>query len=241
MKLLLLSGGRHPYAETTPILVEFLSQAGHEVATTEEASILARWPELDAFDALVFNTRRENLPDFGDSALHRAEREGLDRFIAEGKGFVCLHISTCRPAEWHGFHEITGGGWITGTSFHPPYGRFAARVVDPGHEVVRGVGAFEIDDELYMGLAGDAAFPMGTIRLQPGEKVLLYSDGVETAFYSEADGGFDTTAYLSVFESVAHLPVDKMVAEIERTMNTQQGSIAPQDDVTILAIEITEH
>ncbi len=91
-----------------------------------------------------------------------------------------------------------------------------------------------------LGLSGDAAFPTGTIRLQPGEKVLLYSDGVETAFHSEADGGLDTTAYLAVFESVAHLSADKMVAEIERAMNTEQGSIAPHDDVTILAIEITE-
>ena len=157
MKLLLLSGGRHPYAETTPILVDFLDQAGHEVTATEDASILARAGELAAFDALVFNTRRENLPEFGDLALTGAEREGMSRFVQGGKGFVCLHISTCRPAEWHGFHEITGGGWITGTSFHPPYGGFAVHIGDPGHEVVCGIGDFETEDELYMGLAHDDA------------------------------------------------------------------------------------
>ena len=91
-----------------------------------------------------------------------------------------------------------------------------------------------------LGLVGDAAFPAGSVQLQPGEKVLLYSDGVETAFHAGAGAGIDTTAYLSVFESVAHLPAPEMIAEIERAMNTEQGSIAPHDDVTILAIEVTE-
>jgi hypothetical protein len=29
MKLLVISGGTHPYAESTPVLMDFLTQAGH--------------------------------------------------------------------------------------------------------------------------------------------------------------------------------------------------------------------
>ncbi len=37
MKLLVISGGRHPYEESTPVLERFLLEAGHEATVTEEA------------------------------------------------------------------------------------------------------------------------------------------------------------------------------------------------------------
>lgn len=153
MKLLVLSGGRHPYAESTPVLGEFLRAAGHEVTITEDATILANTADMRAYDALVFNTRRENLPDFGDLALSQAEQEGMVDYIRSGKAFVCLHIATAVPSVWPEYHNITGGGWITGTSFHPPYGQFTVTISNPDHPGTRGVSDFTIDDELYMGLA----------------------------------------------------------------------------------------
>ena len=153
MRLLVISGGRHPYGESTPVLHSFLKVAGHEVTVTEEASMLADSTAMRGYDVLVFNTRRENLPDAGDLALSANERRGLAGFIRSGKGFVCLHISTCLSDTWPEYHEITGGGWITGTSFHPPYGQFTVNVSDPSHPGVRGVSDFVTNDELYMGLA----------------------------------------------------------------------------------------
>jgi type 1 glutamine amidotransferase len=153
MKLLVVSGGRHPYEQSTPILEGFLRAAGHEVTVTEDASVLARAADMNAHDALVFNTRREKLPDFGDLTLSRAEQDGLKAFIGSGKGFICLHIATCVPQDWSEYHEITGGGWITGTSFHPPYGEFTVKVSAPQHPVSRAVSDFKTSDELYMGLA----------------------------------------------------------------------------------------
>jgi type 1 glutamine amidotransferase len=169
MKLLVVSGGRHPYEESTPILGEFLRAAGHEVVITEAASILANADALSAYEALVFNTRRENLPDFGDLALSKAEQEGMKAFIRAGKAFICLHIATCLPDTWPEYHEITGGGWMTGKSFHPPYGAFTVTVSAPTHPGVRGVSDFEINDELYMGLA--------------------FKEGNEVFITAEAEGG----------------------------------------------------
>ena len=165
MKLLVISGGRHPYEESTPILGDFLRAAGHAVTITEDAATLADAAAMDGYDALVFNTRRENLPDFGDLALAPAEQEGMARFIRDGKGFVCIHISTCLSNAWPEYHAITGGGWITGTSFHPPYGKFTVNVSDAGHPGVQGVSDFSTNDELYMGLAhreGNEIFLTGT-------------------------------------------------------------------------------
>jgi type 1 glutamine amidotransferase len=153
MRLLLISGGRHPYGESTPVLESFLRAAGHEVKVTEDASVLADSTAMRGYDVLVFNTRRENLPDAGDLALSANERRGLAGFIRSGNGFVCLHISTCLSDTWPEYHQITGGGWITGTSFHPPYGQFTVNVKDPSNPGVRGVSDFVTNDELYMGLA----------------------------------------------------------------------------------------
>jgi type 1 glutamine amidotransferase len=168
MKLLVLSGGRHPYHESTPILGDFLSKAGHEVTISEDATVLARAADMAGYDAVVFNTRREALPDQPDLTLSTAEQDGLKTFIRSGKGFVCLHISTCRPKAWAEFHDITGGGWITGTSFHPPYGEFTVNVKAAGHPVVRGVSTFTTTDELYMGLA-----------LGAGNDVFITADAAE--------------------------------------------------------------
>mgnify|MGYP001175671109 FL=1 len=151
MKLLVLSGGRHPYEESTPVLEGFLKSAGHDVTVTEDASVLAG--DLSGYDALVFNTRRESLPNFADLRMSAGEQDGMKNFISSGKGFVCLHISGCLPDHWPEFHDITGGGWITGSSFHPPYGHFSVNISKPGHVGVQGVSDFSTDDELYMGLA----------------------------------------------------------------------------------------
>ena len=152
MRLLVISGGRHPYGESTPVLESFLKAAGHEVTVTEDASVLADSTAMRRYDVLVFNTRRENLPDL-ELALSEKERRGLATFIRSGSGFVCLHISTCLSDTWPEYHQITGGGWITGTSFHPPYGQFTVNVSDGTHPGVRGLSDFTTNDELYMGLA----------------------------------------------------------------------------------------
>ena len=55
MRLLVISGGWHPYEESTPILGAFLKSAGHEVTITEDASVLGKPADMNGYDALVFN------------------------------------------------------------------------------------------------------------------------------------------------------------------------------------------
>ena len=159
MKLLVVSGGRHPYHESTPILEDFLKAAGHEVTVTEDAGILAS-DQMRGYDGLVFNTRRE-----AELTLAANERVGVTRFIGGGKGFVCIHIAGCRPESWPEYHDVTGGGWVTGTSTHPPYGQFTVKVTQSDHPCADGIGDFVTNDELYIKLA-----------LKPGNDVLLTAD-----------------------------------------------------------------
>ena len=165
MKLLVISGGRHPYEESTPILESFLKGAGHDVTVTEDASPLADGSAMSGYDALVFNTRRENVPDFGDWTLSESQMQGLKDYVSGGGGFVCIHIATCVAAAWPEYHDITGGGWISGTSYHPPYGNFTVNVSNAGHPGAEGIADFATNDELYMNLAirdGNDVFITGT-------------------------------------------------------------------------------
>lgn len=152
MKLLVITGGRHPYEESTPILESFLKAAGHDVTVTEDESALTDVAGMNSYDALVFNTRRENAADFKELKLSEAAQNGIINYVKSGKGFVCLHISGCGADYWPEFANITGGGWISGTSFHPPYGNFTVNVTNSAHAGVAGVSDFNTDDELYMGI-----------------------------------------------------------------------------------------
>lgn len=148
MNLLVISGGRHPYEESTPVLEKFLSDAGHTVNVTEDASVLADAAALGGYDALVFNTMRA-----GDDAMTRAEQAGMTQFIQSGKGFVCIHIAGCASEDWPEYYDITGGGWLLNDSYHPPYGSFEVNVSDAANPGAAGISDFATNDELYMGIA----------------------------------------------------------------------------------------
>ncbi|MCH9039630.1 MAG: ThuA domain-containing protein [Chloroflexi bacterium] len=147
MNLLILSGGPHPYEESTPALQGFLKAAGHQTEVTEDAGVLADSSRMAGFDALIFNTKRD-----GDMTMSRAEMAGLTAYIRGGKGFVCIHIAGAAPPEWQEYYDITGGGWISGESYHPPYGQFTVNVKNPDHPGAKGISDFVTNDELYMGI-----------------------------------------------------------------------------------------
>ena len=147
MNLLVISGGRHPYEESTPVLEGFLAGGGHEVNVTEDASILADADAMSGYDALVFNTMRA-----GDDAMTREQQAGMTQFINDGKGFVCIHIAGCASADWPEYYDITGGGWLLTDSYHPPYGKFEVNITDGDSPVAAGISDFETNDELYMGI-----------------------------------------------------------------------------------------
>ena len=160
MDLLVISGGSHPYEESTPVLVRFLIDAGHTVTVTQDPAVLADSARMGGYDALVFNTLRA-----GELTLSDGEQAGMKEYISSGNAFVCIHISGCVPETWQEYLEITGGGWVMGTSFHPPYGRFTVNITQADHPGVSGILDFETNDELYMGVDyqdGNDIFMTGT-------------------------------------------------------------------------------
>ena len=157
-KLLLLTGGRHPYEETTPVISEFLTEAGHDLDVSECASELEG--DLSGYDAIVFNSLRQEMTD---NDLNDAQRSGFKDYVAGGGGLVSVHISAASTPDWSEMKKITGGGWILNESCHPPFGWFQVHVSNPDHPLAKGVEPFWTYDECYCGL-----------DIQPGIDVFMH-------------------------------------------------------------------
>ena len=146
-KLLLLTGGNHPYDETTPVLSAFLAEAGHDVTVSESAVELSG--DLSGYDAIVLNTLRQSATD---NDLSDEERDGLMGYVWTGGGLVSVHISAASCPDWEHMKPMTGGGWILGESWHPPFGWFQVHIGNPDHPLADGVSGFWTYDECYCGL-----------------------------------------------------------------------------------------
>ena len=166
MRLLLVTGGSHPYHESTPVLSRFLRAGGHTANVSKSANELAL-PTLSGYDAIVLNSRRR--ADSGND-MPAAQREGLRSYVENGGGLVSLHISPDSCPDWPEMKKLTGGGWVSGTSWHPPFGRMNVYVRNPDHPIAKGVSDFETADECYCDL-----------DIQPGIDVFLGApvDGVD--------------------------------------------------------------
>ena len=172
MKLLLMTGGIiHPYDRSTPVLKEFLTDAGHEVIVREDSDAISDGT-LSNMDALVFNTTRVET-----HSLEDAHQNSMADFIYSGKGFVCLHMSSLISDSWQEYSNITGGGWNRGESYHPPYENFRVDVSDVNHECVQDVMSFNTDDECYM-----------NVDFKEGNDVFLTADFAGGSFEKNVAG-----------------------------------------------------
>ncbi|MES1260292.1 MAG: SpoIIE family protein phosphatase [Acidobacteriota bacterium] len=88
---------------------------------------------------------------------------------------------------------------------------------------------------LIAGLYPGANYDCGTLRLNPGDGLLLYTDGVTEAF--DAEGRmFGDTQLRQALEAAAPAPVDEIVKGTMRQVRTFLGAAPPSDDMTVLAM-----
>ena len=87
-----------------------------------------------------------------------------------------------------------------------------------------------------LGVFENALFQQQSVQLEPGDKILLYSDGAEHLIGKTTDTG--EFIFFEDFLSIAHLPA----AELINAINTkaQLSPLPPEhkDDITALALEI---
>ncbi len=102
----------------------------------------------------------------------------------------------------------------------------------PLHVPHDGDPAFWRQEGLLLGVV-DATFPARTYPVKPGDKVLLYSDGIDTGRFEDHAPG--TESLLACAARHRQLPVQEFVDRLARDLF---GATEQPDDLTLLGLEV---
>lgn len=155
-KVLIVTGIDYPghhWQETAPVLKSLLEQDPRlHVRIVKDPDALAS-PKLHEWDVVILHFMNWETPGPGQAA-----RENLRRFVESGGGMAMTHFACgAWHDEWPGFVKLAGRVWFgpDGGRQHDPRGKFTVEIAHPDHPIVKGMGDFEADDELYTCLEGD--------------------------------------------------------------------------------------
>ena len=90
-------------------------------------------------------------------------------------------------------------------------------------------------DGRFLGMLPDLELREEVVTLQPGDSLLLYSDGVTDA-HNEADERYGLERLTRIFESVAGYG-QATLDRLAQNVNAWRGQAAAFDDVTMLLVE----
>lgn len=77
-----------------------------------------------------------------------------------------------------------------------------------------------------------------TEHLNPGDKVILFSDGLEKAFFESTSEGERGLTFSTELRAWAALHADEFVAAVGEFQDRAEGSLHPADDVTLVVLEV---
>ena len=81
-------------------------------------------------------------------------------------------------------------------------------------------------------------FEETTVQLSPGDKLIFYSDGLEDLILMPRHADDAVSDFTEAFRTWAKTSAADLAAAVERSLDCQEGSLHPTDDVTLLAIQI---
>lgn len=87
-----------------------------------------------------------------------------------------------------------------------------------------------------LGIFEKEPFDNCTAQLQKGDKVFVYTDGIEVAFGADHLG--DTQKWREELVSRQDEPVSAILDDLGKHIDVDAGSLAPKDDLTVIAITI---
>ncbi len=109
----------------------------------------------------------------------------------------------------------------------------------PGEDGTSAVENFDADGCL-LGIFPDEVFETRTMKLEPGDRMLVYSDGIEVAFGAETASGRapDDMRWLRELKARRDLTAEQWLSDFAEHIDSESGSLEPRDDLTMIVIEV---
>jgi hypothetical protein len=181
----------HPFAETSAALGTALRDRGYTLSLSDDADAgLAALAHTALPSLLVLN-----IGWYGPDRFSEPATEGLVSALQTGLPTLLVHSTLTAFPDWALWHQITGGGWTYGTTYHPDYAPGVA-LADPDHPLTGGLDRLAIGDERYTRMwvgDGSAVFlrheedgqrhPLGWTRVWGASPIVADALGHDAAAY----------------------------------------------------------
>ncbi|MCP4415359.1 MAG: SpoIIE family protein phosphatase [Chloroflexi bacterium] len=202
----------------------------------------------DFYDVLEIDDEHVGIliADVADKGFHAALFMAVTRTLFLQEGRHSLSPAEVALAVHRGMFEVANTDEVFLTAFygvlHRPSGRLtyvrAAHerpfLVHPGREVMALPG-----DGRFLGMIQELTLTEQTIDLEPGDRLIMFSDGVPDAV-NEAEEGYSNLQLAAAISACSSQSAAGIVAHLVRDVAQWQGNAAPFDDLTLLVLEAKE-
>jgi phosphoserine phosphatase RsbU/P len=112
-----------------------------------------------------------------------------------------------------------------------------ARAGHPAPMILRSGGIIEPmqPEGGLLGVFPGETYDTASATLNPGDRLLIYTDGIELAFGGEA---IDTARWAAELRERASLTSEQLLLDLCQHLDGQTGSLAPKDDVTAVLVDV---
>jgi len=113
-----------------------------------------------------------------------------------------------------------------------------SRAGHPAPLVLRAEGGLEPleGDGPLLGIFPDETFSDARTTLRPGDRLFLYTDGIEVAFSD--DQIMDTQRWRQEILSRSSMPTDQLLSDFVDRLDRESGSLEPKDDLTVVVLDV---
>jgi serine phosphatase RsbU (regulator of sigma subunit) len=199
----------------------------------------------DFYDAVLLEDDHLGLllADVADKSVQAALIMAVARTLFKVEAHRSLRPADVALAVHRGMLAVAPAADMFVTAFygvlHGPTGRLD--YVIAGHErplLVRpGTGVHTLPGRgRFLGMLEGLALDQNAIDLLPGDKLVIFSDGVPDMVDPEGQH-FGAERLQAFLERHGHLEIEKLVLRLTKELAIWCGEMAPFDDVTILALE----
>jgi serine phosphatase RsbU (regulator of sigma subunit) len=199
----------------------------------------------DFYDVLEIDEEHVGvlIADVADKGFHAALFMAVTRTLFLQEGRHSLSPAAVALAVHKGMFEIANNDEVFLTAFygvlHRPTGKFtyirAAHerplLLRPGREVMPLPGG-----DRFLGMMPDLTLTEETIDLEPGDRLIMFSDGVPDAV-NEAEQGYSNQQLAAAATACEQKSAAEIVKHIVNDVAQWQGNAAPFDDLTLLVLE----